>query len=189
MDNFLFRPERHANKKKTSWKKSMAAIYEHCDNTKVVVSLRGADAIHHTSDVSICNDWIKMLQGMTNDVQHSGQNECEEAAHEEVASAARNPSEAKGAAPASPSGENEAVARSTTRLEADSHAPNGTGNIDNCDIDAFSSDSEVEVRYGIHRYIYVYINATCTCGCLLFAAIVIWKVLLVLMRKREPQLL
>ena len=65
----MFRPERHPSKKRTSWKKNMAAIYKYCDNTKVVVSLRGAEAIQHMSDASIRNYGLRMLQNMAEDAE------------------------------------------------------------------------------------------------------------------------
>lgn len=65
----MFRPERAPSKKRTSWKKNMAAIYKYCDNTKVVVSLRGAEAIQHMSDASIRNYGLRMLQNMAEDAE------------------------------------------------------------------------------------------------------------------------
>ena len=65
----MFRPERPPSKKRTSWKKNMAAIYKYCDNTKVVVSLRGAEAIQHMSDASIRNYGLRMLQNMAEDAE------------------------------------------------------------------------------------------------------------------------
>ena len=47
----------------------MAAIYKYCDNTKVVVSLRGAEAIQHMSDASIRNYGLRMLQNMAEDAE------------------------------------------------------------------------------------------------------------------------
>ena len=47
----------------------MAAIYKYCDNTKVVVSLRGAEAIQHMSDASIRNYGLRVLQNMAEDAE------------------------------------------------------------------------------------------------------------------------
>ena len=79
----------------------MAAIYNYCDNTKVVLSLRGGEAVQHVSDASIRQYGLRLLQRIEEDAAKLGSLEGRSVEQEQATPSCSTPVGSSGVDPAS----------------------------------------------------------------------------------------